>query len=187
MIALSPRLVELMTAPVVNIFYLIKISDVMLTSYPADLNVNGHGIFISTNIIHGLDNLKASSTVDRDLYSIRFADSSFQLLPFYEGSVVGAPVEVAIGFVDYTTNTPDVDNLLLVYKGVVESFGYSVNTSEIGEVISEVTCSNPMADLDAVRPFYTSKDFIKQLDVDDTSFDQVYQGAGVINLLWGKV
>ena len=43
-----------------------------------------------------------------------------------------------------------------------------------------------MADLDAVKPFYTTKDFVRQLNPDDSCFDQIYHGSGFVNLNWGK-
>jgi len=43
-----------------------------------------------------------------------------------------------------------------------------------------------MSGLGIVKAFYTSKDSMKQIDATDTSFDQVYQGSRVIDLLWGK-
>ena len=120
------------------------------------------------------------------LYKIKLCDSSMSMLGFYEGGAVGKVGAVRVGFVDYNTGIPDTANTILIYKGVIESFKYQVDTDEQGEVIAEIICSNPMADLDAVRPYYTSKDFIKQLSSDDTAYDQVYNGAGTVSLKWGK-
>ena len=186
MIQLSSRLIELLTAPVVESFYLVAVGSTKLTSYQTDLLIPGKGSFLATDMISAVDNLKATSVVDRDLYTISLVDSSFNNLPFYDNNLVGTNAEVYLGFVDYNTGLPELNHILLLYKGVVESFNYTVDTAEIGEVKSEIVCSNPMADLDAVRPFYTSKDFLRQLNTSDSAFDQVYQGSGVVNLLWGK-
>ena len=186
MIQLSTRLVSLLNSPVIETFYLVKISTFLLTSYPTNLEVPGKGLFLATDMIKDLDRLQNSSVVDRSLYTIELVDSGMTLGAFYEDNLVGADVEAYVGFVDYVTKQPELNDLFLAYKGKVESFGYKIDSDEQGEVTSQIICSNPMMDLDAVRPFYTSKDFLRQINVNDSAFDQVYQGSGIVNLLWGK-
>lgn len=185
MILFSSRIQELLQQPLLQTFHCIQLHDYRFTSYDTNLTLPD-GVYLSTDIISVLDNLKATSTVDRDLYTITLCDPSHLMMPFYEGGAVGKKVVVSVGFVDYYTKEPDTSNTIVAYKGVIESFDYKNKTSEQGEVLSEVRCSNPMADLDGVRPFYTSKDFIRQLSTDDSAFDQVYRGAGSISLKWGK-
>lgn len=185
MIQFNARIQELLQQPVLQTFHCIQLHNFRFTSHDHNLTLPD-GVYISTDVISVLENLRATSTVDRDLYKITLADPSFTMLSFYEGGAVGKVATVRLGFVDYETQEPDTQNTIIIYKGVIESFDYQVDTAEQGQVISEIRCSNPMADLDGVRPFYTSKDFIRQLSADDTAFDQVYSGAGSVSLKWGK-
>lgn len=185
MIQFSARLQELLQQPVIETFNCVKLGNYKFTTYHSDLTL-ADGVYIKTDIISSIDNPKLTSTVNRDLYKIKLCDSSFTLLGFYEGGAVGKDFVVYTGFIDYSTKVPDTNNLILVYKGVIESFDYKVSTSEQGEVLSEVQGSNPMADLDSSNPFYTSKDFIRQISAYDVAFDQVYQGAGSVSIKWGK-
>jgi len=185
MIQLSPRVMELLSNRVIETFFLIKIGNIKVTSYSSDLTVEGT-TYGALGVIYEVDNLQSTSTVDRDLYKIHLVDSDMSLKAAYETNMVGAPVEVRVGFVDQVSGLPELNHTIVVYKGIVESFDYQIETSSDGRIISEIVCSNPMADLDAVNPFYSSKDFIKQLNPDDSAFDQVYIGSGILNLRWGK-
>jgi hypothetical protein len=43
-----------------------------------------------------------------------------------------------------------------------------------------------MSDLDLTRAYYTSQDFSDKNFSGDTAYSQIYEGAGPINLRWGK-
>jgi hypothetical protein len=185
MIQLNARQLELLGQPVINAFHCVQIGNMRFTSYPSDLVLGGQ-MYLTSNVLFAIEHPRMTSVVDRDLYKIVLTDSAFSFGSIYEQSLIGAAASVRLGLVDYNTNEPDVNNTFIIYKGIIQGFDYEIDTAEKGEVTSTITCSNPMADLDAVKPFYTTKDFIRQLNPEDSSFDQIYHGAGSVNLNWGK-
>lgn len=185
MIKLSPGVHRLLNQGEIESFYLVKVGDLRMTSFHRDLWMNGFQ-YTSSNLLFSIDPLHTTSSVDRGIYRLSLTDPTTENLAYYEASLVGHSFEVRIGFIDMLTGEPMMEDTLLVYKGVVEGFNYEIDTAELGEIKSEVRGSSPMVDLDAVKPFYTSKDFIKQLAVNDTAFDQIYEGAGYVNISWGK-
>jgi hypothetical protein len=156
-----------------------------LTTYNRNL-VRSDGEYLSTDMIFGADKPQMSSTVDRDLYKLSLADSNMVLAAEFDEGLNGASVVVSVGFLDFATNLPEVEDILITYKGIVESYSYAIDTSESGSVRATVSCSNLMASLDDADPFYTSKQALKQIHATDTSFDQIYEGSGTVNLRWGK-
>jgi hypothetical protein len=76
------------------------------------------------------------------------------------------------------------EDIVLAYKGIVDSHGYVISEDE--DVVVVIECSSPMADLDLKRTLITSKDAMRGLSPTDSSFDQVYEGSKGIDLLWGK-
>jgi hypothetical protein len=135
-----------------------------------------------------IDSPRLSSTVDRELFKISFADPTFTFGASVDSGLIGKMVDVKVAFVNQSTQLPELDtsNLLTVYRGKIDSTEYSVNTGVNGEVVLNVSCSSPMNDLDMSKPFYTTKDATFGRDSSDTSFDQIYEGSGVLNLKWGK-
>ena len=185
MIQLNARQIALLSQPVINAFHCVQIADMRFTSFSSDLML-ADGFYLSSNVLLAIEHPRMTSTVDRDLYKIVLADSTFNFGAIYESSLIGAPAAVRLGIVDHYTNEPDLQNMFIIYKGIIQGFDYEIDTAERGEVTSTITCSNPMADLDAVKPFYTTKDFVRQLNPDDSCFDQIYHGSGSVNLNWGK-
>jgi len=55
-----------------------------------------------------------------------------------------------------------------------------------GSSTTKIIGSNLMAALDAVNSFYSSKEYLRDLDATDTAFDQIYEGSQSLSLLWGK-
>ena len=185
MIVLHPRLVELLNQDIVEGFTCVQIKDLRITTYFTGLNLSD-GYYTPSDLITAVDEPQLTSTVDRDLYKIQFTDSRREFFNQFEVGLNGAPVNVQIGFVDQSTGLPETDYLFIMYKGIVESFSYDIDTAENGSILATITCSNPMATLDGSNPYYTSKFAIQQLDSSDTSFDQIYEGSGGVLLKWGK-
>jgi hypothetical protein len=185
MITLSPRLVELMGQPIKSAFVCVRIKTMRLTTYFSPIILQD-GEYLSSDVIFNIDRPQLTSVVDRDLYTITLADSNMALASEFENGLNGASVEVNIGFVDMSTGEPETNHLLLIYKGVVESYKYDIDTAEAGEVTATIVCSNLMASLDDASPYYTSKQFVQQLSPGDTSYDQIYEGSGKVVLKWGK-
>ena len=183
MINFNARILELLAQPVINMFYCIHMKDLKYTTYSSNITL-ADGVYIGHGPVFSVDAPRMDSVVDRDLYKIILTDEGFALGDLYETNFVGAEAEVRVCLVDYYTGVPETTDTILIYKGIIESFNYEIDTSEAGRVLSTVSCSNPMADLDAVRPYYTSKDFIKQINPSDTSYDQIYVGSEGVSLIW---
>ena len=187
MIQFSPRLKALLSQNLLSTFVCIQVETLRLTTFYRDL-VLEDGLYMSTNIIDKTDRLQLNSIMDRDLYKIYFVDSAMTLASKFDSGLNGAAIQVLAGCVDQTTNLPVTDraDMMLIYKGIVESYSYTVNTDVRGSAQAVITCSNLMASLDDAQPFYTSKDYINNINPGDTCFDQIYNGSGKIMLKWGK-
>jgi hypothetical protein len=187
MIILNPTLQAALQAPVVEPFFLVKIGSYYTTNYYTDLTYDY--TYIADGRLIGADPPKLSSTVDRELYKIVIADPTYSFGETLDDNLIGVNASVRIGFVDQATKAPysGVSNTILIYKGLIESTGYDINTEDRGEAKLVVTCSSPLANLDEVQQLTTSKKALHYINGGDTSFDQVYEGSGGISLRWGKV
>ena len=186
---LSNRLKELISQPVIETFYLVRIAKLYTTTYFDDVVTSDGRMYLSGDYLKAVDPPRLSSTVDRQQYTIVLSDVDSVFGQYAESGLVGLPAVVSVGFVDQKTQKPElnVNNLLVLYKGRVDATGYTTTTDEVGTNDFIVKCTSPMGNLDATRTFYTSKDFIQSIDPTDTAFDQLYEGAGKINLKWGRV
>ena len=188
MISLSPRIIALLSQPVIEPFYMVQIDgNTRLTTYAANIGLSDGTVYTPGDLI-SLDPPKMSSSVDRETYKISIADPNMEYGAMFEEGMVGVDVEVRVGFIDQKTGLPEtgVSNTFLIYKGAVDGLSYQINIEEVGESVAVITCSSPMANLDMAKPFHTSKDFIRNLNPEDSSFDQIYEGAGPVQLKWGK-
>lgn len=164
------------------------------TNTPMDISVNGLGVFSADNSLLGIDPPRLSAVVDRETYKITYSDNLFIFRSLFESGIIGTPITVYIGFYntsDATIGTilpsmpfTDISDLIIAYKGFVDTHGHTTDVD--GEVTAVLECSSPMASLDLTKPFYTSRDSMRQLEPTDSSFDDVYTGSKAINLLWGK-
>lgn len=192
MIELSTRLQTLLSGRAIEPFYLLDFGGEYTTTFYRDLVFNGH-TYSANNRIVALDAPQITSVVDREMYKITLADPGFDLGEMVSGVVsgtalVGTPIELRTGFVDQTTNEPELNpsDTFILYSGIVDSGAYEIKTSEQGEVLLLISCVSPMADLDMVRTAYTSKEYARRKNPADTSFDQIYVGSGAINIKWGR-
>ena len=192
MIQLTTRLQELLSSNSIEVFYLLKLGDEYTTTYYRDVVFNG-STYLANNRILALDAPQVNSIVDREQYKITLADPGFDLGAQVSGVVagkglVGTPVELRSAFVDQTNSLPELApaNTFIVYKGLIDAGAYQIKTSEQGEVLLTISCVSPIADLDAVKTIYTSKEYARRRNPNDTAFDQIYLGSGVINLKWGR-
>lgn len=185
MIILHPRLIELSNQPVTRSFLCVRVKNIRLTDYPTNLTLSD-GVYTSSDAILAAEEPQLTSTVDRDLYKISFADPNRTFLALFEAGLNGAEVSVRQGLVDYYTGEPETSHLLIIYEGIVESYNHVTDTSVDGSIVANVVCSNLMASLDDSNPYYTSKNYVKTLVSSDTSYDQLYEGSGSVVLRWGK-
>jgi hypothetical protein len=191
MIEFSSTVVQILSNPTIEAFYLVDVDSGLYrtTSFFRDVTLSNGVTYASDGKLISVDPPQLSSTVDREIYKIALADPNFTLGSASEIGLIGKLVEVRIGFVNQATNLPETNilNTIIVYKGAIDGTSFNVNTASIGEVTLNITCSSPMADLDLRRPIYTTKDSIRSKDPSDTSFDQIYEGSGQLQLKWGKV
>lgn len=195
MIQFNSTIVQLLQQPTIETFVLVKFKKpnnseyYRETSYMRDLTLDNLEIYPSQGRLLSFDAPKLSTTVDREQYKLSFADSAMYFGEYADDGLVGLPIEVRLGFVNVSTNLPltQINNTLLVYKGQIDSASYAINTSEVGESIFNISCTSPMADLDLTKTFYTSKEFLKKIDPEDNSFDQIYEGSGQLEVKWGRI
>lgn len=195
----SANVMQLISADNLSPYFLVKLAlktgAVYHTTTPMDVTVAGLGAtFLANNTLLGIDAPRLSSVVDREAYKITYADNDFSFRTLFAGGVIGTPVTVWVGFINATdailggalpgmplSNSTD---LILAYSGVIDSHGHATDTE--GQVTATIECSSPMASLDLVKPFYTSRDAMQQRNPADISFNQVYAGSRAVNLVWGK-
>ena len=188
MIILSPRIIELLAQPVIEPFYMVKImGGTLLTSYMAAVELSNGDLYLPGDFV-ALDPPRMSSSVDRELYKISIADPRMEYGAMFESGMVGTAIEVRAGFIDQVTKQPELNftDTFMLYKGRVDGVSYQISLEEVGESVAVISCASPMASLDMAKPFHTSKDFLRQLNPEDNSFDQIYEGAGPVQLKWGK-
>jgi len=179
-------------------YFLVKLDfkdgSVYHTNTPMNVTVAGFGTFDADNSLLGIDAPRLSSVVDREAYKITYSDNDFVFRTRFETGIIGTPVTVYVGFYNTSDTVIDgilpgspftnIDDLVIAYKGFIDSHGYAADTE--GQVTAVLECTSPMSSLDLTKPFYTSRDSMRQINVSDTSFDDVYSGSKAINLLWGK-
>jgi hypothetical protein len=188
MISFSLNVRNLLQQPTIETFYMIDFDGYRTTNYFAPITLSNGEVYNNDGRLYEVDPPQLSTTVDRELYKISFADPDFYFGTLIDQGIVGAPVTVRIGFVDPLTKQPltAVSDTVVSYKGRVDNGAYSIKTEDVGEALFVLTCASPMANLDAIRSLSTTKDALKTISPSDTSFDQIYEGSGQVELKWGK-
>ena len=155
-----------------------------LTSYSRDIDYGGN-TYTSDGGLFEIDTPKLSSIIDREAYKVIVADLDDAMLADIRANVVGKDITVRLGFIDPDTNQPllEPQNILYVYRGFVDS-PEVVNNWE--SKLASIEGTSPMADLDMVNSYVTSRDSLKQRNNNDTSFDEIYDSSE-LDLKWGKV
>lgn len=185
MILISPRMQQLLREPVFESFWCVELGQAYYTSFYTHLNANGK-LYSANGGLVQVDPPKMDSVVDRQPFEITFSDVAFAHGQQIENGLVGTPVAVYLGLVDQNTRQPEVNDLILVYKGRVDGANYAVSTAVTGESALKIVCSSPMHDLDLVKACYASQDFSDKNYPGDTSYEQIFEGSGQINMRWGK-
>jgi hypothetical protein len=195
MILLSDTIKNIIELDRIKYFFLVSIGSRHYTSNSFDITLSNGITYISDGGLTNVDPPTFSSTVDRSTYSIAFSDVSSELKSYFEEGATGDSFSVRIGFyntLDGEVNGIEVGGILtqiedtiLIYKGVVDTQSYALSFDN-GDLTARIEGSSPMADLDLVKPFYTNKDSMRQINFNDTAFDRVFDGSGQIKLKWGK-
>ena len=185
MIHLSAKQTELLQNTSAERFYCVRIKDLLMTDYSHDL-VLSDGVYLASDMLVGVTPPEASSSVDRALYEIILSDAYNELANQYSEGLIGSKITVRIGFLDPATDQPLTDEMFILYSGIVQGKDVSFDTELEGKAITKIIGSNVLAALDATDGFYTSRDTLRNIDPNDTAFDQVYEGSRSLTLLWGK-
>jgi hypothetical protein len=189
MIPFTNNIKNAINSGVLTVETLIKIGSTRFeTTAPVNLTLSNGETYIKHSTLSNTTPPQLDSALDSSEYTIQFSDSAME-----EGATAdilqNKDVEVRYIFYDattesYLTNTADT---ILIYKGKVNSATYSIETDEVGESAFKVICGSPVSNLEMIKAFRSSKSFIREnVRADDTCFDQIYEGSGVINLKWGK-
>lgn len=188
MITFSSNIISVLQQPLIESFHLVRIGSYRTCSYFRDITLSSGEVFPADGNLLGVDPPQTSSVVDKNPYNLLFADPEMVYGGYAEEGLTGQIIEVGLCFVNQATKSPytNVADIILAYKGKVSATSYQIDTNLVGSSAFIVEGSSPMSDLDLVKAFYTSKSFLNNLDMTDTSFDQVYEGAGPVNLRWGK-
>lgn len=194
----SSNVKVLLASELSTYFYMVAIEfasgTVRHTNLPYDLNISGLGLFYANSGLHGIDPPKVTNVVDRSAYKIIYADPDFSFRSQLLSGVTGTKITVRLGFINPFETTfggaapgeplTQLEDTVIVYRGVLDTYGYVVKEST--EVLVTLECSSPMADLGLIRTFNASPGAMKKLNAADTAYDGVHQGSSAVNILWGK-
>jgi hypothetical protein len=197
MISLSNTIKQIIQLDRVKYFFLVSIdNNKNYTSNSFDITMSNGITYFSDGGLSGVEPPSFSSVVDRSSYSIMFNDVNNELKSFFEQGATGKKLIIRLGFfntLDSPVNNININEVLtsindtiLIYQGVIDGQTYNLNFNN-GSINAKIEGSSPMADLDLVRPFYSNKDFMKQRNINDTSFDAVFDNSSSkLRLKWGK-
>lgn len=184
-------------------FFLVELSGLSRyhTTLPFNITMSNGITYTSDGGLVGVDPPRLSSVVDREAYKISFADFSYDFRTAFNQGIVGDPLTVRIGFFNTSDSAvagftgtlvqpgqvfTNINDTIIVYEGVIDNHSYDIDVPG-----SSSTCliegSSPMAHLDLVKSFFTSRDQMRQVNTSDSSLDEVYKGSGEISLRWGKI
>lgn len=137
----------------------------------------------SAEFLVGIDPPRVSSITDRNAYKIVLADPTGAVKNAFDLGITGTPVAIRVGF--YLNGAPNLNpaDLVLAYQGVIDSYSSS---NDFEERTATIECSSPLADLDLQKQFLAGPDAIRLYNANDTSFDQILEGAGQLKYKWGK-
>ena len=200
----SPNLLAIGGSPNVTPFYLleIKLSDGTIFR-EADKNfpitIPGVGTFGASSGLIEYESPRQSSAVDREAYKITYIDPTFQFRAHFEAGLTGARVTAYLGLFNSTAypmisggvSIPPgqpltgLEDLIVAYSGWVDTQGYTIDPDS-GTVVAVLEGASPMASLDMSKPFRTTREDMKTVNLNDTSFDEIYTGVSRVSYAWGK-
>jgi hypothetical protein len=153
----------------------------------ADTN-NPKYLFIADGTLLAADPPQNSSIVDREQYKIVFSDPEFTRIADLENSLVGRKIECRLGFIDPLDSKPmvNINDTIVTYRGRIDSANRTIKAGGLGESLISITGSSPMCNLDMKKPFFITREKVREMDAKDTSCDQVYEGSTNIIVKWGR-
>lgn len=154
-----------------------------IASTPYPITYNGNEYLADIGVIDFRVPIQTSN-VDRQSFSISFADNNSVFKNLVSNSESGRDARLYMGFFDeFGVPNTDPENVIIVYEGFIDAHSYS---NDFSEAIFSIELSSPMADLSLVNTLVTSPDGMDQISETDTSFDNVLEDNEQI-LKWGKV
>lgn len=186
MITIPPNIQNILQGIEIETFYCVAIGPYQSTSYFRDLTLATYGLFVADGNLLGVDPPASNSVVTKADFNTQIADPALILGAYAEGGLVGMQMTVHLGFVDNDVPLVGANDTIVVYRGKVSGTAYRIDTNERGRSIFNVQGSSPMSDLDHTRPYWTNKEFVRQLRPGDSSFDSNAEGSGTVVLGWGK-
>ena len=197
MIALSSILTQVLRAPTIESFLLVTIGSLHKTTFYRDVLYDGV-TYLADGTLESVEPPRITSTVDKAAFRVTLNDPDIALggVTFLDSQgvsrnllgAVGHPLSVRMAFVDQVTRQPILTpaDTFVVYAGRIDSTGFNIDTETAGNSLFVISGTSPMGDLDLTKAFYTSQDFLDKNYPGDTSYEQLYEGSGPVNLRWGK-
>lgn len=196
---LSPNVRALMDQPNFLTYYLFQIKsetfNIAFTTYFGDMTIPGLGFFTAEHNITDFKPPIMERASNREAYKMTFAGGGLNLRALGEANLLGARATLYMGLIntlDYPIGGADpgqpllgLEDIVKGFDGVIDSKDYAVNPFENVNLFN-IECSTPMAGLGVKRTYDTSKEYVRQLNGEDTSYDYIYEGSSSVSLLWGK-
>jgi hypothetical protein len=163
-----------------------------MTTHRYDLTLPDTRVFKADGNLLSVDTVRMSAIIDRSQFKIVLADPKFafgELLDNNdpkEKSLTGAPMSIYICFIDTDTRIPLLSDLLTVYEGTIDVYGYTVDTNINGNAALSITGASPMGNLDQKKFMELSKQASRARNENDSSCDQLFDGSSALTLRWGK-
>ena len=126
---------------------------------------------------------ETQNSVDRDHYTIAFADSNGAMRNrFRADGVHGIPVTVQLGLFDENDDFISTE-LLNVYTGQSASMSWRPSN---GAYVLEVGFTGQLTQLDSANTFLTNPDSQSKIDPADTSMNEVHSTTSDDAIRWGR-
>lgn len=168
---------------------------IMDTSNAFDIVVPGLGTFTASDSLKAIETPRISTSIDREPYRVSYNDFDSSKVALFEAGLSGAKMTAWVGMFNTTNATlggalpgdplVNISDLLVAYEGFIDGQSYTVTPTE-GTALASIEGASPVASLGMTRPYTTTKDFLRRLNVSDTAFDEVHIGSTKIAKLWGK-
>lgn len=170
------------------------------TTLPTDATIGGIA-YTADNSLVSFDTPKSTTAVDKATFKLTFADTAFAFRDVASVAAAGGSIRIRVGFYNINDNDIISTNLLtfepgqpildaadfvIMHEGAIDKPAYTF--SESSGVVFELTCASPMAALDLVNSFYTTRFSLQQRvkGTTDTCFDKVSLGGTAAQIKWGK-
>ena len=170
----------------VEFFYLIQLDFAVsyyLTSYSHDILFDGN-VYTANSGVFEIESPEFSRVVDREAFRVAALDLDNVFTNEVQQNVIGSNITVRAGFID-ANGEPllNPEDTILIYQGYVDSPSI---TNDWESKIVTFEGSSPLADLDQINSFVTSKRNMRDVDATDTSFDKIFEDSEV-SIKWGKI